>query len=54
MDAVKHPAEFSRQYRWQQRKRAQSLCTICGKEPIWKGQRCQPCYIKFYRYVKVA
>ena len=45
-----HPREFSRQYRYQRRKLALGLCSICGQRPVWKGQRCQSCYR--YRSVK--
>ena len=37
----------SRQRRYQKRKIALGLCQICGKEKIFKGQRCK----KHYEYV---
>ena len=45
-----HPLEYSRQYRYQRRKLALGLCSICGHRPLLKGQRCRECYR--YRSVK--
>lgn len=41
---LEYPQECSRQYRWQQRKLAQGICSICGIEPLFKGQRGVRCY----------
>ena len=38
------PKECSPQYRWQQEKLAKELCSICGIEPVYKGQRGSRCY----------
>ena len=39
-----YPNEVSPQYRWQQRKLIRGLCSICGIEPLFKGQRGSRCY----------
>jgi hypothetical protein len=41
---VAYPSECSKQYRWQQRKLSMGLCSICGLEPLYKGQRGNRCY----------
>ena len=41
---MEYPQEYSKQYRWQQEKLANGLCSICGIEPVYKGQRGSRCY----------
>jgi hypothetical protein len=36
--------KVSRQRRWQLVRMIAGLCTICGKEPLWRGNRCKKCY----------
>ena len=38
--------EMSRQRKWQAKKKAQGLCTICGKKKIYKGSECEEHYRK--------
>jgi hypothetical protein len=40
----------SYQRNWQIKKIAQGLCKICGKEKIFKAQRCEKCYEKHLMY----
>lgn len=37
---------ISRQRRWQLKKMKENLCSICGKEEIYKNERC---FIHYYR-----
>ncbi len=44
---------ISRQYIWQLRKKAQGLCTICGKGKLLTGDRCKVCAKKHERYKSI-
>lgn len=37
----------SKQMRWQECKRAQGLCIICGRRKLYKSWRCRGCYPPF-------
>jgi hypothetical protein len=44
--------KLSRQRLWQINKHSQGLCTICGREKIFKFQRCENCYGKRVKQVR--
>ena len=35
---------LSRQRLWQIKQKEKGVCTICGKRPIHKSDRCEKCY----------